>query len=977
MGTSRYFLVGVVGVFLWAVTCVLAVPPSLEMKFTIPSNEVDSNIPKSGTFETSATCLTNLSVSLGSFLSTNTRTLGQSLCVNAIGEECISVEFTGTTTELVSVTQASVIPGVKEPQVVQTVLSLHAYEVQTTNRSKALASIINSARYASALSPYVIQKVMVGSATVYDRPPDPILSYIGNTSQCLTHFWYLVFFITVIPVLAFASQYCYKLGRKDGRKSFDLVAEQLLHNSALGSMPLTSNTLNSSAALVAQRLGYAPPNPATVPITTTPQHTPQQLQEQLLLLQQQQQQYQQQQEAVGAQRQLFVSANSTPLFLLVFFTLDRFFSLSLSHNDERSTSKNIMGSEMGSSSCTFFICISLRPYEGSTTFIRLTFLSGACLHYTFAPRGAYTPYTCISFFKYVARMPGVVTLGNQIKSLRVEGGTIKISATESLGAGVSIVSSAAGPSETVYYVTFNAPTEVWLYSMPQHSSQKIIDLPKPAQKLMFVRDRLYALSQDGLTFMVVDLLPPCAEVIPISGPPAVDFQPADHGFVFVAKDGALTAFHFNEGYCRVGGGASLIGTVHRLAVVQQDGKVRGVSECGDLYPVDDVLPALLERDQSFVELDNTIIVVDHKTRALKLASGNVLVQIPGSSSDADRIAVSASEETDETEKLCPLCFCEMEEGGVTLDCGHSFHVDCAEMWVKNWEAFKEKGNHIVFTNAYCPSGCKHLIRHMSIPFSERIAELYSTVAQSCAALRSVYPDKTSDDLLHYLCSRCGKPFFGGEKVCFRMMPAEPAKSPDDLICDECADFCCVDHGKQMCVYKCRYCCNPATQRSFGNRYICDRCNQRWEKAEPDNIPCDAAQCPFGGHHPATADAPRAVGCLACFVRDNAFDVSKVIPAEERLVEPAALIGSLKFQNDETLGRQRGQRIPAPLKPFPHHGVADGGVSGPNLVVCMLVPSVVVAGCLYFVPGVAEHFLFNFCICLVRCAVLLSRAWLCC
>ncbi|EPY37249.1 hypothetical protein STCU_00048 [Strigomonas culicis] len=197
-----------------------------------------------------------------------------------------------------------------------------------------------------------------------------------------------------------------------------------------------------------------------------------------------------------------------------------------------------------------------------------------------------------------------------------------------------------------------------------------------------------------------------------------------------------------------------------------------------------------------------------------------------------------------------------------------FHKDCVDQWVSSWDKYKEKAEHVVFTNAVCPAGCKRLVRHPLIPQSKAIGALFGKVSRMTPGiLKLMDPAKVDDDVLFYMCHSCGEPFFGGEKVCFRMLSSEPSKKPEELLCELCQrDFSCPSHKRDFVVYKCKFCCNPATNRSFATRYICDRCDKRWEKQEPDVIPCGGpASCPLGGKH---KEGCYPLGCLACLTPND-------------------------------------------------------------------------------------------------------------
>lgn len=512
-------------------------------------------------------------------------------------------------------------------------------------------------------------------------------------------------------------------------------------------------------------------------------------------------------------------------------------------------------------------------------------------------------------------MSGIVTFGNRILSFFVKNdGSLSWKEMNIQIQGREILLAAAGPRKKTFFVDAQSPCLIQAYHMDTENVSTVIELPRPGKKMLFFRDRLYVLSNEGSTIFVIDLFAKVVETIVLSCGKIINMCPADHGFVFVdGKDHSVVAYHFNNGFTRfpsLGPRVRVLGSVKRkvfaldtndeLYAITEDGKVEKV--------LDSSMLNLLRKCGSFFKAHSFVMVGDaligedeEESLALRVFSwksrntiedGEVTVHppvlLPGMREKKVSLCISAfpDEEEGEEENVCPLCFCELEEdgSGITLDCGHSFHRECVEMWVKNWDAFKEKGEHIAFTNALCPSGCKHLLRHSLLPQSEAIASCYCAVREGKAMLLATeYVEKTEDELLYYMCSSCQKPFFGGEKICYRMLGGEPLKSPQDLICPNCEPFTCKKHGKKNVLFKCRYCCNPATQRSFGSWYLCDRCFQSWEKVDIELQPCVEKECPWKGKHSAAASSPpTAMGCAMCLVETGELDLSKIVPAPPRL-----------------------------------------------------------------------------------------------
>ena len=187
----------------------------------------------------------------------------------------------------------------------------------------------------------------------------------------------------------------------------------------------------------------------------------------------------------------------------------------------------------------------------------------------------------------------------------------------------------------------------------------------------------------------------------------------------------------------------------------------------------------------------------------------------------------------DAEEMCPVCFDDNAEGeSVTLPCGHAFHIDCLQSWMGSAEKYITSGDHITFNSAMCPAGCGALVRHTLAPRSEVIAARLKSINTQVEKIQQQigFESKTSGDLLFYHCCRCAEPFYGGGRVCPRMTPNEPQKLPTELVCDECNPMRCSTHGSDLLVRKCRFCDEPATDRSFGCIYHCEECGKGWSDA---------------------------------------------------------------------------------------------------------------------------------------------------
>lgn len=450
-------------------------------------------------------------------------------------------------------------------------------------------------------------------------------------------------------------------------------------------------------------------------------------------------------------------------------------------------------------------------------------------------------------------------------------GSLKVEERASIPGGV--VCAASAGDDILYYIPKSEPSSLYRWSFAKGKGEMTQDLVRPHGQLFFHRNKVFCIPVSDSGAAVYDPLCNVVEVLPIRY--RIKWaEPADHGFVFRTVCNRTFGYHLSNGLTEVANGSqvlSVLGHHKRYAVVRQqvDGEERlaGVAETGEVVPLSDELPcsAFVEYDDKVLHMDGSLIVSSKGQRVSSPISGLQLTASPAS----------------EEEVACSICLCEFEgDDGVTLDCGHMFHKECIDQWASTWMDFAAKGEHITFTHAVCASGCKYLIRHPLIPESRRIAELSREVtAKKTALLPQFEATKTDEDLLFYLCGTCGNAFYGGERVCSRMQGREPSSSPKDLICDACLAGAHDGCDTFVPVFKCRYCCNPATQRSFGTRYVCDRCNARWDTSEPSPLPCPGRdKCPFDAHH--EEDASGYAGCLLCSLKSVADHIFERVMAKE-------------------------------------------------------------------------------------------------
>merc|ERR1719502_149027 len=82
------------------------------------------------------------------------------------------------------------------------------------------------------------------------------------------------------------------------------------------------------------------------------------------------------------------------------------------------------------------------------------------------------------------------------------------------------------------------------------------------------------------------------------------------------------------------------------------------------------------------------------------------------------------------------------------------------------------------------------------------------------------------------CWECKSPFYFGAAHCGGNEAQEGAQEEDKegIICKECearnaAVETCDRHGTDHLMWKCRYCCTPATYECFSYAHFCDNCHE--------------------------------------------------------------------------------------------------------------------------------------------------------
>ena len=131
-------------------------------------------------------------------------------------------------------------------------------------------------------------------------------------------------------------------------------------------------------------------------------------------------------------------------------------------------------------------------------------------------------------------------------------------------------------------------------------------------------------------------------------------------------------------------------------------------------------------------------------------------------------------------------------------------------------------------------------------------------------------DFAMDKYNYYMCFKCQKPYFGGERACGA--GGGDDYDPTELVCAGCSGGTaevCPKHGTDYLEYKCRYCCSVACWFCFGTTHFCDPCHNRAGHNVPKPCPSvnekelpPGTPCPLGCVHPENGQE-FALGCGLC------------------------------------------------------------------------------------------------------------------
>ena len=225
-----------------------------------------------------------------------------------------------------------------------------------------------------------------------------------------------------------------------------------------------------------------------------------------------------------------------------------------------------------------------------------------------------------------------------------------------------------------------------------------------------------------------------------------------------------------------------------------------------------------------------------------------------------------------------------------LKCSHVFHYECVIQRLSNRWSTPEislqfsrctvcSENISAFFKTWDDNELLQEVSSLRKHFSIQVA---STVQREGAIIEHVegsnnFLDEALRRWNFYECHTCKSIYFGGTRVC-----GEGGKvSPEDLVCGGCRGHC-ETHKDAHMVYKCRFCCTPASYFCFGHTHFCEECHANaWKLLQGSHQgylkqevpPCPGVeQCPLKIAHPPNGEE-FALGCALC-------DAGKFDPSTE-------------------------------------------------------------------------------------------------
>jgi hypothetical protein len=215
----------------------------------------------------------------------------------------------------------------------------------------------------------------------------------------------------------------------------------------------------------------------------------------------------------------------------------------------------------------------------------------------------------------------------------------------------------------------------------------------------------------------------------------------------------------------------------------------------------------------------------------------------------------------------------MTSPSIRLACGHTLHLKCA---IAQYRVAEHPGR-IQRPRCGFP-GCLALPNHILVTqqfkyWTDLLAKvdvlIHGVIVAEDLAHEQVHVQNPASEYFHkpelfardklvcYLCHNCRKPFYGGHVTC--EADEEDSKR---VLCTNCSSKTCARHGLDSMVFKCFWCCHPATFECHGTP-ACEGCHGVYQAHKAMGVrPCDGT-CAFPGHPPNGTSEEKFGYCALC------------------------------------------------------------------------------------------------------------------
>eukprot|EP00980_Cylindrotheca_fusiformis_P003973 scaffold874_cov126-Cylindrotheca_fusiformis.AAC.6 len=308
-------------------------------------------------------------------------------------------------------------------------------------------------------------------------------------------------------------------------------------------------------------------------------------------------------------------------------------------------------------------------------------------------------------------------------------------------------------------------------------------------------------------------------------------------------------------------------------------------------------------------------------------------------------SLSSSLPFQDTSVDCAICLEPLDDNDdketITLSCGHRWHLDCLTQQLETTKPSATK--RLLFSGCQCAKCgviCEHpklealtrttdrlrakvnrLLREQLDDGADEESELSRRwrLAKHDSAEQERILKEAMRKFSFYLCSHCQEPYSGGTVECADLEEKEELR-----LCMACTpQLVCrnpTDHLASI-LWKCRYCCQPATHVCYGNVHFCNACHERNSQrvrqqqrqrqrgtvmgSEPPSlpaVPCPGSSCPFpkprdrpchlNGPSP---DCEQVYSCVRCQSSSDDNDEQEEEGSHNLLVNPSGADGLRGWQ----------------------------------------------------------------------------------